>query len=149
MSIRVCRELKANKVSTVSLLNNPQAFSLVATWTNLTFWLCAPMLQEERFQLDMSPCLRVDPLRLIIPSAEEESQHRICCVVSFVSSGTASKLQQPVPLLSQGHAFTSSRECSNQLSSTTAECDRRLFSARHGDRVPTVCLATMTQSHSR
>ena len=30
--------------------------------------------------------LRVDPLRLIIPSAAEESQHRICCVVSLVSS---------------------------------------------------------------
>ena len=27
-----------------------------------------------------------EPLRLIIPSAAEESQHRICCVVSFVSS---------------------------------------------------------------
>ena len=29
---------------------------------------------------------RVEPFRLIIPSAEEESQHRISCVVSFVSS---------------------------------------------------------------
>ena len=34
----------------------------------------------------MCPVSRVDPLRLIIPSAAEESQHRICCDLPVSSS---------------------------------------------------------------
>ena len=66
-------------------------------------------LDKSHFRSRSTVVLRVDPLRLIIPSAAEESQHRICCVVSLVSSELHPKLQQPVPLLSQARALTSSR----------------------------------------
>ena len=48
-------------------------------------WLLKFRCNAEEMNAFNSICLvlRVDPLRFIIPSAAEESQHRICCVVSF------------------------------------------------------------------
>ena len=65
--------------------------SLVTTWTSLT---SGRALHCCRKNASNTVCLvlRVDPLRLIIPSAAQESQHRICCVVSPRLLGIASKL---------------------------------------------------------
>ena len=98
-------------------------------------WWRAPLLQEECFQLDVSrftsSALELDHTQRCRGITTQDLLRLICLL------RIASKLQLPVPLLSQAHAFTGSRECSDQLSLTTAECDRRLFSARRGDRVPT------------
>ena len=61
------------------------SISLVPTWTSLTSGRALQCCEKNAFN-SMCLVLRVDPLRLIIPSAAEESQHRICCVVSLVSS---------------------------------------------------------------
>ena len=58
--------------------------SLVLPWTKLTLGRALHCCKKNAFN-SMCLVLRVDPLRLIIPSAAQESQHRICCVVSFVS----------------------------------------------------------------
>ena len=81
--------------------------------------LRAPLLQEERFQIDVSR-LRVQPSRLIIPNAAEESQHKICCIVSFVSSELHPDVDKQFhccrkPMPSQAP------KCSNQVRFTTAE----------------------------
>ena len=103
--------------------------SLVTTWTSLTSGRALHCCRKNAFN-SMRLVLRVGPLRVIVPSAAES-----CRVTRLL--GIAYKLQQPVPLLSHAHAFTGSRERSDQLSFATAQCDRRLFSARRGDRVPT------------
>ena len=61
------------------------SISLVSTWTCLTSARALHCCQKNAFN-SMCLALRADPLRLIIPSAAEESQHRICCVVSLVST---------------------------------------------------------------
>ena len=58
---------------------------LVSTWTSLTSGR-ALHCREKNASNSMCLVLRVDPSRLIIPRAAEESQHRICCVVSDVFS---------------------------------------------------------------
>ena len=72
---------------------------LIPTWTSLTSGRALHCCDKNAGN-SMWLGLRVDPLRLITPSAPEESQHRICCVVSLVSSARHPKLQQPVPLAS-------------------------------------------------
>ena len=74
----------------------------------------APLLQEERFQLDMSRLAsRSLALDHTLRCRRVTTRDLLCRLL-----GIASKLQQPVPLLSQAHAFT---ECSDPLSSATAE----------------------------
>ena len=72
-------ESRPNLVSPVSLSYNQQAFRLSPLGRALH---CC---KKNAFN---SICLvfRVEPLRLIIPSAVEESKNKICCVVSLVSS---------------------------------------------------------------
>ena len=53
------------------------------------------------------------PYGLVIPSAAEESQHRICCVVSLVSSALHPNFNN------QFHCCRRFRECSDQLSFAT------------------------------
>ena len=71
-------------MSTVSSSNSHQAL-FVSTWTSLTSGRALHCCKKNAFN-SMCLVLRVEPWRLIIPSAAEESQHWICCVVSFVSS---------------------------------------------------------------
>ena len=78
------REVDRILVSTVSSSNSHQAL-FVPTWTSLTSGRALHCCKKNAFN-SMCLVLRVEPLRLIIPSAAEESQHWICCVVSFVSS---------------------------------------------------------------
>ena len=61
------------------------SISLLTTWTNLTSGR-ALQCYKKRTLSTRYVVLRLDPLRLIIPSAAEKSQHKICCVVTFVSS---------------------------------------------------------------
>ena len=58
---------------------------LVPTWTSLTSGRALHCCRKNAFN-SMFFVLQFEPLHLIMPSAAEESQHRICCVVSFVSS---------------------------------------------------------------
>ena len=80
--------------------------------------------------------LRVDPLRLRTPSSAEESQHRICCVVSFVSSALHPNFNNQFHccrklMPSQAPESPATNSASPLLSAIVD------FSARCGDRVPT------------
>ena len=105
------------------------SISVGATWTSITSGRALHCCRKNAFN---STCLilRVEPLRLIIPSAAKESQDKICCFVSLSSSAVHPNFNQRVPLLSQAHAFTSSGERSNQLiftidhSSCSRTCSR-------------------------
>ena len=74
-----------NSVSTVSSSNNPQAFRS-SPHEQVSFSGRALHYCKKNSFNSICLVLRVDPLRLIIPSAAEESQGRICRVDSFVSS---------------------------------------------------------------
>ena len=69
------------------------------------FWSRAPLLQEERFQLDVS---RLTSRALALDHSQRcrgiTTQDLLCRLMCLL--GIASKLQQPVPLLSQARAFT-------------------------------------------
>ena len=74
----------------------------------------------------MSLVLRVEPLRSIIPSAAEESQHRICRVVAFVSSAPRPNFssqfhccRRSMPLQAPGGAATNS---ASPLLSAIVDC---------------------------
>ena len=111
------------------------SISLVSTWTNFTSGRALHCSKKNAFQLDMSRFTsRSLPHDHTQRCRGVPAQNLLSRLVRLL--GIASKLQQPIPLLSQTHTFTSSGRCSNQLSFTMAECDRRLFSARRGDRVP-------------
>ena len=89
-------------------------------------WSRAPFFCRENALNSICLVLRVEPSRLIIRQrCRGMTTPDLLCRLTRLFG----KLQQPVPLLSQAHAFTASRECSNQLS-FTVECDRRLFSDR-------------------
>ena len=60
------------------------SISCVPTWTCLTSGR-APHRCKKNASNSTCLVLRVDPVRLITPSAAEEAQHRICCVVSLSS----------------------------------------------------------------
>ena len=111
------------------------SISLVHTWTSLT---CGRVLHCCKKNVFNSMCL-VSRVDLFASDHTQRcrgitAQDLLCRLIRLL--GIASKLQQLVPLLSQAHAFTGSRACSSQLSFTTAERDRRLFSARRGDWAP-------------
>ena len=66
-------------------VNQLASISLVTTWTSLTSGRALHCCKKNAFN-SICLILRVDPLRLIIPSAAEESQRRISCVASLVCS---------------------------------------------------------------
>ena len=66
------------------------SISLVSTWTSLTSGRALHCCKKKVLE-SMSLFLQVDPLRLIMSSAAEESHHRICCVVSLLSSALHTK----------------------------------------------------------
>ena len=74
MPQRTGRKIRKNKTNT-------QLWQIRATWTSLTSGRALHCCKKNAFN-SMCLVLRVDPLRLIIPSAAEESQHGICCVSS-------------------------------------------------------------------
>ena len=90
---------------------------LVSTWTSLT------SVPRSMVATRTLPCRYVSSYESIPCARSYPALQRNHSTSRLL--GTASKLQQPVPLLSQAHTFTGSRECSNQLSFTTAQCDRR------------------------
>ena len=61
------------------------SISSVLTWTSLTSGRAHRCCKENAFS-SICLVLRVDLLRLIMLTAAEESQHRICCDVEHVSS---------------------------------------------------------------
>ena len=87
--------------------------------------------------------LRVEPLRLIIPSAAEASQHKICCVVSIVSSAWHPNFNNQFhccrkPFRQQASASAATNS-SSPLQSANVDCF--LLEAVIGYQV---CLAPMT-----
>ena len=95
------------------------------------FWSRAPLLQEERFQLDMS---RLASRALALDHTQRcrgiTTQDVLCRLIRLL--GIASKLQQT-------NSTVVASSCLHRLQrvhQTTADCDRRL-SAQRGDRVPT------------
>ena len=81
---RVSRD-GSNSVSTVPSLKSRQA--LVRFHLDKShFWSWRSTLQEKRHSI--CPVLRVDPFRLIMLKAAEESQRWICCHVEHVSSAS-------------------------------------------------------------
>ena len=80
--------------------------------------------------------LRVDPLRLITPSAAEETQHKICCDASVDSSSLHPNCSSQFhccrrPMPSQAPESSATKSASTLLSAIV-DC----FSARCFDRVP-------------
>ena len=112
------------------------SLSLVSTWTSLTSGRAILCCKKNTFQLDVSRFASC-PLRLIIASAADESHHKICCVVSFVSTALPPNFNDQFHCCRKPMPSQAPRECSNQLNLTTAECDCRLLLARRRDRVPT------------
>ena len=103
-------------MSTVSSSDSPQS--------SHSFRLVQNSLQVVR---SSSMCLvfRVDPLRRIIPSAAEESQHRICCDVSSSSPPTCRSqfhcFRRPIPSQAPESAATNS---ASPLLSAIVDCFR-------------------------
>ena len=116
------------------------SISPVPTWTSRPSGRALHCCNKNAFN-SIRVVLRVDPLRLIIPSAAEESQQW---------------LQHPLPLLPQAHAFTGSTECSDQLTFAIAECDRWLDAVigyqpnflRNHDAVPLTLKRSASPSQS-
>ena len=80
-SLQRCTELGVDCV----FVKQSASMSLVSTYTSLTSGRALTCCKKNAFN-SMCLAFRVDPLRLIIPSAAEESHHKISCVVSLVSS---------------------------------------------------------------
>ena len=111
------------------LSNNPQAFRsspLEQVSTNLTSGRalhCCCCSEKNALRLDMS---RFTSRSFALDHTQRcrriTGQDLLCRLIRLF--GIAPTLQQPGPLLSQAHTFTGSRECSDQLSFATPECDR-------------------------
>ena len=122
-------------MSSVSLLNNPQAFRS-SPLEQVSLPVARSIVVVRRtLSTRYVFVLRVDPLRFIIPSAAEESQDRICCVDSFVSSALHPNFnnqfhccRKVIP--SQAPESAATNSASPHLSAIVD------FSARRGDRVP-------------
>ena len=76
---------ESNLVSTVSSSHSRQA-SRSFPLERVVLLVARSTVAKRTLINSMCLVLRVEPLRLIIPSAKEDSQHRIWCVVVCVSS---------------------------------------------------------------
>ena len=105
--------------------------SLVAAWTSLTSGRALHCCMKNAFN-SMCVVFWVVPLRLSIPSAAEEPQHKICCVVSFVYLALH-------PNFNQVHCCRKSMPSQAPESAATHSASPLLSAtvARRGDRVPT------------
>ena len=83
------------------------------------FWSRAPLMQEEGFQIYV---YRFTSRAL---ASAEESQHKIWCVVSFVSSALHPNFNNQVHCCCKSMPSEAPQSAKTQLSFTTAECDRR------------------------
>ena len=123
-----------NLVSTVSSSNNPQAFRS-SPLEQVSFSGRALHCCKKNSFNSICLVLRVDPVRLIIPSAAEESQDMICCIDSFVSSALHPNFNN------QFHCCRKLMRSQAPESAATNSASPLLcaivdFSARRGDRVP-------------
>ena len=96
-----------------------------STLTSLTSGRALHCCKKNAFN---SMCLvfRVEPLPCIIPSATEESHHRICCVVAIVSSASPPNVcnefhccRKPIPSQAPHNAATNS---ASPLLSAIVDC---------------------------
>ena len=118
------------------LISN-SSLEMYRRWCGLHFWQTVRK-HFARYHMALSTRCVSFYESISCASAAEKSQNGICCVVSFVSSALHPNFNNQL-LLSQAHAFKGFRECSNRLSFSTAECDRRFCSMRGSGQSSLLC----------